>query len=148
MPFGLANAPSSFQNFINDVLRPYLDIFCSAYLDDVIVYSNSLKEHRKHVRAVLSSLKEAGLYLDVTKCEFHVTEVKFLGLIISTDGIRMDPAKTQAVVDWEQPTCTKDVQAFVGFANYYRRFIEGFSDICRPMTALSRKDVKFYWSAE
>ena len=93
MPFGLTNTLSSFQNFINDILHPYLDIFCSTYLNDMIVYSNSLKEYYKHIWAVLLSLKEVGLHLDITKYEFHIMEVKFLGLIISTDSICMDPAK-------------------------------------------------------
>jgi hypothetical protein len=146
MPFGLSNAPSSFQAFINDVLRPYLDIFCTAYLDDVIVYSNSLAEHKKHVRAVVSALGDAGLQLDITKCEFFKTEVLFLGLLISVDGIRMDPKKIHAIVDWKTPSGLRDVQEFIGFANFYRRFIRDFSDICKPLNALSKKDVKFDWS--
>jgi hypothetical protein len=99
MPFGLSGAPSSFQTFINDVLRPYLDIFCSAYLDDVIVYNNSLAEHKKHVHAVITALKDAGLQLDITKCEFFKEEVLFLNLLISVNGIRMDPKKIQTIID-------------------------------------------------
>jgi hypothetical protein len=93
MPFGLSGAPSSFQTFINDVLRPYLNIFCLAYLDDVIVYSNSLIEHKKHVHAVVTALRNAGLQLDITKCEFFKEKVLFLGFLISVDGIRMDSKK-------------------------------------------------------
>ena len=99
MPFGLANAPGSFQHYVNDVLRPYLDLFVSAYIDDILVYSNSLKEHRKHVRTVLEALREAGLQLDIDKCEFHTTEVLYLGLIITMNGIRIDPKKIEAIID-------------------------------------------------
>ncbi|TKA72817.1 hypothetical protein B0A49_05481 [Cryomyces minteri] len=124
LPFGLANAPSSFQHYINDTLHEYLDIFCTAYVDDVLVYSNSVEEHRKHGRLVLEALYKAGLQLDVNKLEFHVTEVLYPGLIISTKRIRMDPKKVSTIRDWESPKNVKDVQAFVGFANFYRRLAE------------------------
>ena len=146
MPFGLANAPSTFQHYVNDVLRPYLDVFCTAYIDDILIYSDNLEDHRKHVRAVLQALQEAGLQLDVDKCEFHKTEVLYLGLIISTDGIRMDPAKIKTIMEWETPANVKDVQSFLGFANFYRRFIQDYSKIVAPLTALTRKDMKFNFS--
>ena len=117
MPFGLCGAPSSFQEYINDVLREYLDIFCTAYIDDILIYSNSLKEHKDHVRKVLMALQKAGLQLDISKCEFHVTETIYLGLIISKDGIRMDPKKIETIQNWNTPENLKDVQAFIGFAN-------------------------------
>ena len=148
MPFGLANAPSSFQNFINDVLQGMLDDFCTAYIDDILIYSNSKKEYQAHVRKVLAALQKAGLQADIDKCEFHVTEISYLGLIISTEGIRMDPKKVEAVQNWETPTCVKDVQAFIGFANFYRRFIRAFSDIVRPMINAIKKDKAFRWSIE
>ena len=97
MPFGLANGPSSFQNYINDVLHGMLDVFCTAYIDDILIYSNSEKEHRNHVKRILSALREAGLQADIDKCEFHVNEVNYLGLIIMNNGIRMDPHKVSAV---------------------------------------------------
>jgi hypothetical protein len=143
MPFGLANAPSTFQHYVNDALRPFLDVFCSAYIDDVLIYSDNLEDHKKHVRSVLLALREAGLQLDVDKCEFHKTEVLYLGLIISTEGIRMDPTKVGTIQNWETPKTVKDVQSFIGFANFYRRFIENFSKIVAPLTALTKKDVKF-----
>jgi hypothetical protein len=148
MPFGLTNAPASFQHFINDTLRNFLDVFCTAYLDDILIYSDSLAEHKVHVRQVLRKLKEAGLYLKPEKCEFHVQEVKYLGLIITTEGVRMDPAKVTAVREWETPSNLKDVQAFLGFANFYRRFILGYSKIVAPLTALTKKDRKFQWDAK
>ena len=137
MPFGLCNAPATFQTLINKVLGEYLDDFCSAYLDDILVYSNSEEEHITHVKKVLSKLEEAGLYLDIDKCEFHVTSIKYLGLIITTDGIQMDPDKIKAILDWETPRSLRDVQAFLGFANFYRRFIHKYSHIAKPLTALT-----------
>jgi hypothetical protein len=143
MPFGLANAPSTFQHYVNDVLRPYLDVFCTAYIDDILIYSEDLHTHRKHVNLVLEALKDAGLQLDVDKCEFHKTEVLYLGLVITTNGIRMDPKKVEAILGWETPKTVRDVRAFIGFANFYRRFIHGFSDLVSPLLALTRKNVKF-----
>ena len=143
MPFGLANAPSTFQHYVNDALRPYLDVFCTAYIDDILIYSQNPNEHRKHVELVLQAMREAGLQLDVDKCEFHQTEVLYLGLIISREGVRMDPKKVEAIVSWETPRNVKDVRAFVGFANFYRRFIDAFSKIVAPLIRLTRKDVPF-----
>ena len=147
MPFGLTNAPSTFQHYINDTLRDYLDVFCTAYIDDILIYSKSKKEHRKHVKAVLQRLREAGLNIDINKCEFDVTEVKYLGLIVTTSGIRMDPDKISTIIDWSAPTCLRDVQAFVGFANFYRRFIKGFSKIVAPLVAKTKKGTSFVWDA-
>jgi hypothetical protein len=147
MPFGLSNAPATFQAYINETLRPFLDIFCTAYIDDVLVYSNDLATHKLHVQSVLQALQDAGLQLDVKKCEFDQTEVKYLGMIISTEGVRMDPDKVDAIVNWEAPINVKDVQAFLGFSNFYRRFIRGFSRIVRPLVSLTKKDAKFNWTA-
>jgi hypothetical protein len=147
MPFGLSNAPATFQAYINETLRPFLDIFCTAYIDDVLVFSNDLVSHKLHVKAVLQALQDAGLQLDVKKCEFDQTEVKYLGMIISTEGVRMDPQKVDAIVNWEAPINVKDVQAFLGFSNFYRRFIQGFSRIVRPLVSLTKKDTKFHWTS-
>src|SRR5690606_20119807 len=105
--------------------------------------SNSLEEHRQHVKAVLERLLKAGLYLKPEKCEFHKTQVEYLGLIVSTEGIKMDPAKVAAVVEWEEPQNVKDVQSFLGFANFYRRFINGYSRIVASLTNLTHKDKPF-----
>ena len=145
MPFGLTGSPSTWQRFINDTLREYLDIFCTAYVDDILIFSKNKKEHREHVRKVFAKLKESGIQLDIAKCEFHVTTVKFLGLIITNGGIHMDPAKVAAVLEWEVPKSVKDIQSFLGFANFYRRFIRAFSKIVSPLTKLTRKNVKFLW---
>ncbi|TQV90502.1 retrovirus polyprotein [Cordyceps javanica] len=148
MPFGLTNGPASFQHFVNDALREYLDIFCTAYLDDILIYSNNLKEHKKHVKQVLQRLREFGLQADIAKCEFHVQEVKYLGLIVGTEGIRMDPAKVSAVVHWPTPKNVKDVQSFLGFANFYRRFIRDFASKANPLTRLTKKDTSFMWNTD
>lgn len=147
MPFGLTNGPASFQHYVNDALREYLDLFCTAYLDDILIYSNSLKEHKEHVKQVLQRLREYGLQADIAKCEFHVQEVKYLGLIVSTDGLRMDPAKVSAVAEWPTPQNVKDVQSFLGFANFYRRFIRGFAKKAGALTRLTKKDTPFVWDA-
>ena len=146
MPFGLSNAPSSFQNFLNDVLgNDILDIFVTAYVNNILVFSKTLQEHKKHVKTVLGRIQAAGLQLDIDKCKFEVQETKYLGLIIqaaTSEGrpgcVKMDPAKTHAIDTWESPKSTKDVQSFLGFANFYRRFIENFTKLASPLTALTK----------
>lgn len=145
MPFGLCNAPATFQARINSILYELLDVFCTAYIDDVLVFSDSLEEHRVHVDKVLSALAAVGLKLDIKKCSFEVTEVTYLGMIISTEGLRMDPSKIQAVQNWEASSNVKDVQGFLSFANFYRRFIKAFSSIVRSLVQLTKKNVKFSW---
>jgi hypothetical protein len=149
-PFGLANAPSTFQRYINTALKGYLDDFCSAYMDDVLIYSSgSQREHRNHVRRVLSRLEKAGLQLDISKCEFEVKETKYLGFILEAGkGIRMDPEKVKAVIGWQAPKSVKGVRSFLGFANFYRKFILQFSDIVRPISDLVKKDETFVWTPE
>lgn len=147
MPFGLTGAPASFQRFINDTLRDYLDVFCTAYLDDILIYSRTRAEHTRHVQQVLQRLRAAGLHAKLSKCEFYVPETKFLGLIVGGEGFRMDPDKVKTVVDWQTPSCLTDVQAFIGFGNFYRRFIRSFSSIIGPLVNLTKKGVPFQWSA-
>ena len=133
MPFGLCNAPGTFQAFINETLREYLDI---------LIYSSSKEEHTEHVRKVLYNLQKAGLYLDVWKYDFSVTEVKYLGLIITTEGLKMDLKKNDTILNWKVPRCIKDIQAFLEFANFYQRFIAGYSSITVPLTALTKETTK------
>jgi hypothetical protein len=149
-PFGLANAPSTFQRYINWTLRDFLDEFASAYMDDILVFSSGgLSEHRKHVKQVLQRLKDAGLQLDIDKCEFEVQSTKYLGFIIEAGkGIRMDPDKVRAIVEWETPHSVKGVRSFLGFANFYRRFIKGFSRIVEPLTDITKKGIAFAWTKE
>jgi len=152
MPFGLMNAPSDFQALINDVLRTYLDDFCTAFLDDIFIYSNTLEEHKEQVYKVLKALSDAGLHLKPEKCHFHKQEVKYLGFIITTNGIRMDPEKVSCVLGWETPKTVTDVQCFLGFANFYRRFIKDYSKVVAPLTKMTKKEggkyVPFLWGQE
>ncbi|KAA8631075.1 hypothetical protein SMACR_09594 [Sordaria macrospora] len=146
LPFGLTGGPSSFQRFINEVLMGYLDNFCSAYIDDILIYSNDQEDHDKHVDMVLRRLEEAGLQADIKKCAFSVTKTKFLGFIIGTDGISVDPEKVAAVKEWKVPNTVKSVQEFLGFCNFYRKFIKDFSRIAKPLTNLTKKDLAFKWN--
>jgi len=118
MPFRLTNASANFQALINDVLRPYLDDFCTTYIDNIMIYSNTLKEHKEQVYKVLKALSDAGLHLKPEKCQFHKQEVKYLGFIIGTDGIRMDPEKICCILDWQTPKNITNVQCFLGFASF------------------------------
>lgn len=146
MPFGLCNAPATFQHLINDVLRDFLDLFVIAYLDDILIFSESLDLHRKHVCQVLGRLRLHRLYAKAEKCEFEQESIQFLGLIISSTGIRMDPQKVSAVLDWPVPLDKKGVQRFIGFANFYRKFIRGFSAIIAPITQLTKQNTRFSWN--
>lgn len=153
MPFGLNGAPASFQRYINNTLRECFDDFCSAYVDDVLVYTDgSLEDHEKHVNLVLEKLQKAGLGLDIDKCELSVKKTKYLGFFISAEGptssVRMDPAKVKAIYEWESPTSIKGLRSFLGFANFYRRFIREFSKICAPLTALTGKGTPWKWGPE
>ena len=148
MHFGMCNAPATFQRLINNVLREYLDIFCVVYLDDILVYSKNVNEHEKHVRLVFKALRKYHLKVGLDKCKFDATEVRFCGYIITTEGIRMDPKKVSAVLEWNPPSTVKQIQEFLGFANYYRRFIKGYSSIAKPLTDLTHKDRKFEWTIE
>ena len=145
MPFGLCNAPGTFQHYVNDVFHDYMDDFMSAYLDDLMIFSKTLKEHKIHVRKILQRLEDHQLYLKPSKCEFHKTEIAFLGYIISENGISMDPAKVSAVTSWPTPRSVLDIQTFLGLANFYRRFIKNFSKTIGPITRLLQKDVPFLW---
>ena len=146
MPLGLCNAPASFQHYINHTLYNLLDKTCTAYLDDVLIYSNSKKEHRAHVREVVQRLIDAGLQIDIDKCEFETTKTKYLGLIVTPNGIEMDGDKVAAVTSWATPENLKDIQKFLGFANFYRRFIQDFSKITAPLNALLKKETPWQWT--
>ena len=118
MPFSFANALGSFQHFINNTLCPYLDVFCTAYINNILVYSNSIAEHQKHVKLILQALCGAGLQLNVDKCKFYKTEILYLGFIIFTNGIQMDPKKIEAIVNWQKPENVKNVKAFIGLLTF------------------------------
>lgn len=143
VPFGLTNAPAAFQHFMNDVFRDMLDVTVLIYLDDILIFSDSIQDHEKHVRAVLERLIAHGLYAGAEKCEFHVPETEFLGFVTSAKGVSMAKNKVEAILDWPEPTRLKELQSFLGFANFYRRFIQGYSRVILPLTRLLKKSTKF-----
>lgn len=147
MPFGLANAPATFQFFVNDIFHDLLDICVVVYLDDILIYSENLDSHRKHVRWVLSRLRTHNLYAKMEKCSFETTSVTFLGYIISPEGVKMDNRKVECIQNWPQPTTRKGVQKFLGFANFYRKFIRNFSALAKPLTQLTSSKTPFRWGS-
>ena len=136
MPFGLTNAPATFQSYINEALKGLTDYCCIAYMDDILIFSKTEEEHEAHVKAVLERLRWYKLFIKLSKCEFHVKEVDFLGFRVGANGISMDPSRVTAIQEWPNPKTHRDIQVFLGFANFYRVFIEGYSKITAPMTNL------------
>ncbi|GJU98258.1 putative reverse transcriptase domain-containing protein [Tanacetum coccineum] len=145
MPFGLTNAPAVFMDLMNRVCKPYLDKFVIVFIDDILIYSKSKQEHEEHLKLILELLKKEELYAKFSKCEFWIPKVQFLGHVIDSEGIHVDPAKIESVKDWASPKSPTEIRQFLGLAGYYRRFIEGFSKIAKPMTKLTQKKVKFEW---
>ena len=145
MPFGLCNAPATFQALMNDLLRPFLRRFVLVFFDDILIYSSSIAEHLRHVRAVLTVLHQHRLFVKKSKCAFAATLIAYLGHVISAQGVAMDPAKVQAVVDWPQPRSARAVRGFLGLAGYYRKFVHGFGTIAAPLTTLLKKE-GFLWT--
>lgn len=148
MPFGVTNAPAIFMNYMNRIFHAFLDNFVVVFIDDILIYSKSKEEHKGHLHKVLQVLKEKQLYANLGKCEFWLEDVKFLGHVISKDGIAVDPIKVEAVVAWERTKTAAEIRSFVGLAGYYRRFIEGFSKIVSPLTQLTKKNQIFAWTEE
>jgi len=148
MPFGVTNAPAIFMDYMNRIFQPYLDQFVVVFIDDILIYSERREEHAEHLRVVLGIFREHQLYGKLSKCEFWLEEVKFLGHVISAQGIAVDPTKIETVVKWERPQTVSEVRSFLGLAGYYRRFVEGFSKMVSPLTQLTRKDQPFSWTDE
>nr|ABA95128.1 retrotransposon protein, putative, Ty3-gypsy subclass [Oryza sativa Japonica Group] len=148
MSFGLTNAPAFFMNLMNKVFMEFLDKFVVVFIDDILIYSKSEEQHEQHLRLVLEKLKEHQLYAKFSKCDFWLSEVKFLGHVISAQGVAVDPSNVESVTKWTPPKTVSQIRSFLGLAGYYRRFIENFSKIAKPMTQLLKKDEKFKWSAE
>jgi hypothetical protein len=146
MSFGLTNAPAYFMYLMNSVFMNYLNQFVVVFIDDILVYSQNDKEHEEHLRKVLQRLRDWQLYAKLSKCEFWITEVLFLGHIINRDGLDVDPKKVASILDWKVPKDVRGIKSFIGMAGYYRRFIEGFSKIARPIIALLAKKVEFKWT--
>jgi RNase H-like domain found in reverse transcriptase/Reverse transcriptase (RNA-dependent DNA polymerase)/Integrase zinc binding domain/Chromo (CHRromatin Organisation MOdifier) domain/Retroviral aspartyl protease len=149
MFFGLTNSPSTFQTMMNDIFQDLImeGVVC-VYLDDILIFTKSIEEHRRITRLVLERLREHKLFLRHDKCEFEQTTIEYLGLIISEGEVRMDPVKVAGVTEWPIPATKKEVQSFLGFANFYRRFIEGFSHHARPLFELTKKDQKWSWGED
>ena len=131
---------------MNRAFHPYLDKFVVVFIDDILVYSKDAQDHEQHLKMVLQILREKKLFAKLSKCEFWLKEVSFLGHIVSSEGIRVDPAKIEAIVNWKPPRNVTEVRSFLGLAGYYRRFVKGFSVIASSLTKLLRKGVKFEWS--
>ncbi|KAF8751562.1 hypothetical protein RHS01_08343 [Rhizoctonia solani] len=145
MPFGLTNAPAAFQHFMNDLFRDLINVTVIIYLDDILIFSEDPKDHPNHVKEVLSRLMKNQLFCKLSKCHFHVTTVDYLGIVISPAGFSMDQKKIEAVTLWPQPRTVKQVQAFLGFVNYLRRFIPNFSSVARPLHNLTKKESQWSW---
>jgi hypothetical protein len=143
MSFGLTNVLAYIMYLMNKVFMEYLDKFVVVFIDDILVYSRSEEEHEEHLRLALQKLQENQLYSKLSKCEFWMKQVAFLGHVISKGGI----SEVQDVLSWNTPTSVGDIRSFLGLAGYYQRFIEGFSKISKPMTELLEKDKKFEWTS-
>jgi hypothetical protein len=146
MSFGLTNAPAYFMYLMNKVFMEYLDKFVVVFIDDILMYSRNKEEHEEHLRLILQKLRDNQLYAKLSKCEFWLEEVSFLGHVITKEGIAVDPGKVRDVLNWKPPTTVSEIRSFLGLAGYYRRFIEGFPKIVKPLTSLLEKDKKFEWS--
>nr|GEU88151.1 putative reverse transcriptase domain-containing protein [Tanacetum cinerariifolium] len=141
MPFGLTNAPAVSMDLLNRVCKSYFDKFVIIFIDDILIYSKNEKEHEEHLKAILELLKKEELYAKFSKCEFQIPKVQFLGHVIDSQGIHVDPAKIKFVKDWASPRSPTEIRQFLGLAGYYGKFIEGFSKITKPMTKLTQKKV-------
>lgn len=148
MPFGLKNTPAVFQRFMNDIFRDLIDINVVVYLDDILIYSENREDHTKHVQEVLKRLREHNLFCRPSKCTFYTTTVTYIGIVITPEGISMEKEKIHAVASWTEPKTVKQLQSFLGFANFYRIFIRDFSTIAKPLNHLTKKDTKWTWTTK
>ena len=143
MPFGLTNTPTAFMYLRHKVFQPYLDQFVIVFIDDILIYSRTPKEHEHHLTIVLQTLRKHKSYAKMSKCDFWMKEVKFLCHVVSEQGVVVDPTKIEAVMKREPPKNVTEVHSFLGLVGYYRRFVEGFSKLAMPMTRLTKKRGKF-----
>nr|GEV06151.1 reverse transcriptase domain-containing protein [Tanacetum cinerariifolium] len=143
MPFGLTNSPAVFMDLMNCAYKPYLVKFVIVFIDDILIYSRNKEEHENHLRIILELLRKEKLYAKFSKCDFWIRTVQFLGHLINSQGLHVDPAKIEAVKNWASPTTPTEIRQFLGLAGYYRRFIKDFSKIAKSLTILTHKDKKF-----
>ena len=148
MPFGLTNAPSTFQAVMNDVFREYLDDFVMVYIDDILIFSRTEEDHFRHVKLILTRLRQHKLFAKLSKCEFNRASLPFLGHVVGQNGVEMQQSKVQALAAWPRLTTVTEVQSFLGLANYYRRFIRDFARISAPLSELTKKGVPFEWGGD
>jgi RNase H-like domain found in reverse transcriptase/Reverse transcriptase (RNA-dependent DNA polymerase) len=141
MPFGLTNAPGGFQRFLSGIFSDLLDVYVIIYLDDILIFSGNKDDHFRHVSKVLKWLCKHGLYANGKKCDFHSESVDYLGHMIGPIGLQMNPAKVKVIQDWPEPRKVKDIQSFLGFANFYKQYIHNYSDIVVPLTHLTQKNI-------
>ncbi|XP_073159031.1 uncharacterized protein [Henckelia pumila] len=146
MPFGVTNAPVVFMDLMNRIFQKYVDKFVVIFIDDILIYSKNEIEHAEHLIIILQILRQEQLYAKLSKCEFWLDRVVFLGHVVSGEGISVDPSKVEAVINWPRPTSVPEIRSFMGLAGYYRRFIEGFSRIAKPITQLTQKNAPYVWT--
>ena len=147
MPFGLSNAPSTFMRLMNTMLHPYIGNFVVVYFDHILIFSKGREDHLQHLRIILGVLRKEKLYANLKKCRFMQESLVFLGFFISVDGVKMDPEKVQAILEWPSPCSITEVRSFHGLATFYRKFIHNFSSIVAPMTNCT-KGREFSWAKE
>ncbi|GJX69361.1 putative reverse transcriptase domain-containing protein [Tanacetum coccineum] len=145
MPFGLTNAPTIFMDLMNRVCKPYLDKFIIVFFDGILIYTKSEEEHEVHLKTILDLLKKEELYAKFSKCKFWLQKVQFLGHVVNRDGIHVDPSKVKSVKNWKTPESPTEIRSFLGLAGYYRRFIENFYKIAKPLTLLTQKNKTYVW---
>nr|GEZ40306.1 putative reverse transcriptase domain-containing protein [Tanacetum cinerariifolium] len=148
MPFGLTSAPAVFMDLMNCVYKPYLDKFMIVFIDDILIYSRNKEEHANHLRIILELLRKEKLYANFSKFDFWISVVQFLGHVIDSQGLHVDPAKIEAVKNWASPTTPTEIRQFLGLAGYYRISIKDFSKIAKSLTELIQKNKKYIWGED